>query len=285
MPEERRFDKVTFRRSFQPNDQYLLLGGIGRPHRHGHQDGNAIIQFDDEARTWLVDRGREEHIKGIARPTQHNMVTVSRPGVEDGTESPRDLAPFFSELRYRHDDPEIGITSTMSPQLNGTDWTRHIVWVKEKYFVVLDDVKALEPGPVTFRCRWRTIGETRLDGNRFISTQRPKPESKATDDRELSLVLIHCDRATHEVTNGLEPPSAWGKYPYADPTVRVLVETAKGKIKEGQRHVFLNVFGVTPAGEEAKLQAERTGKAAVRVVFDGEERNIGLDAKGVPQVR
>ena len=41
----------------------------------------------------------------------------------------------------------------------------------------------------------------------------------------------------------------------------------------------------SPAGEEARLQAERTGQAAVKVVFDGEERNIGLDAKDVPRVR
>ena len=41
----------------------------------------------------------------------------------------------------------------------------------------------------------------------------------------------------------------------------------------------------SPAGEEARLQAERTGQAAVKVVFDGQTRTIGLDANGVPQVR
>ncbi|MEW6355164.1 MAG: hypothetical protein AB1696_02470 [Planctomycetota bacterium] len=275
--EKERFDKISFRRSFDPNDQYLLLDGLSFGY-HGHDDGNSILQFDDENRTWLVERGYQpKYREGIhaARADQHNAVTVARPGVNNGEESPADKIPTFSGLLFRRDGEDFGATSTISRDINGMDWTRHIIWAKERHFVVFDELVAREAGPVVLTCRWRTIGEPRLKDHRFQVTQRPKPDADVKDRRELSLVLVHCDAAAESLTLGIDPPETWAGYPYAGPEVHVLQERFEGDLKPGDRRIFINVFAVTPAGEENALQARRVDETTVEVTYRGRTDAIG----------
>ena len=70
--------------------QYLLLDGVTAG-SHGHQDGNAILEFSSKNRTWLVDMGY--HQNGIDKAAAHNMITISRRDVNSGEESPVQFTP------------------------------------------------------------------------------------------------------------------------------------------------------------------------------------------------
>ncbi|MDH7571405.1 MAG: hypothetical protein QHJ73_17650, partial [Armatimonadota bacterium] len=149
-PYEATFDKLTFRSGLDGADQYLLLDGFSRG-THMHFDGNAIIHFADRGACWLVDG---EYIRN--GPKYHNSLTVLR----DGESA---LLPAVTSLERQTELESCGFTSTRIIGYNGTSWTRHLLWEKGSYFVVLDQVTAEEPGTFTLGSTWRVLGEPRLE--------------------------------------------------------------------------------------------------------------------------
>ena len=157
------FDKISFRRTFDAEDQYLLLDGIGMG-SHGHVDVNGVSQFTDNSRIWLMDVSYAE----APNMRDHNVVTVMRNGV---TVDPPPLAALdgFADL------DTVGFCKTSLPKYCGMDWHRNIFWVKARYFLFIDQLVALEPGDYTVRAHWRTPGRGRLDGTTFSVQQQGKP--------------------------------------------------------------------------------------------------------------
>ena len=165
IPIEDAFDKISFRQTFDPEDPYLLLDGIGMG-SHGHIDVNGVSHFTDNSRVWLMDMSYAEG----PSMRDHNVVTVQRDGQ---TKTP----PPLAARKGIADLQSIAFCETVLPKYCGTDWHRSIFWVKAKYFLFIDQIVAVEPGDYHLRCYWRTLGDPTLDGNTFTARQQEKPPS------------------------------------------------------------------------------------------------------------
>ncbi len=161
------FDKLSMRRSFDPQDEYLLIDGVGMG-SHGHFDTNCIADMTARGRTWLVDMSYAEG----PNMRDHNALTVTRDGLGG-------KAPPLARLDAAADLGSFGITQTSVPAYNGLDWRRHVLWSKGRYYLVVDEVEAREEGDYEVRCYWRSLGQPTLAGPDLRVTQQPKAAAGA----------------------------------------------------------------------------------------------------------
>ena len=157
-------DKLSFRRSFDPNDEYMLIDGVSA-FAHGHLDGNTVACLTWRDRRWIVDG---DYIN--MTPRYHNGVTIVRDGVQTDP-------PPLTALDIRADDEAFGISATSSTDYNGIDWQRTVVWKKGDWFFVIDDLVARKRGDYSMTSRWRIAGNVEVrdsslesvqDGKRFL---------------------------------------------------------------------------------------------------------------------
>lgn len=149
-PLEQCVDKVVFRESFDPQDQYLLLDGITIG-GHKHYDGNAISRLCDNGRIWLADASYMD-----ALPKYHATVIALR----NGRSAP---LPDMCALEHLRDMPQVGFSETVLRDYAGVDWHRNIIWRKGKWFVMADELQAREAGDYSFRVLWPTVGKVTLE--------------------------------------------------------------------------------------------------------------------------
>jgi hypothetical protein len=126
-PREECFDKITFRTSFEREDQYLILGGISHGY-HAHPDGNSIIEYTDKGAYRIFDHGYF-----VPDTVEHNTLVIYRDGMFEPI-------PRLTGVAHVGDFSQVGMTQTYLNGYNGMDWRRNIVWNKEKYFLVIDEV-------------------------------------------------------------------------------------------------------------------------------------------------
>jgi len=156
------FDKISFRRTFDAQDQYLLLDGISGGN-HGHRDVNGVSHFTDNDRIWLMDISYAE----APSMRDHNVLTVMRNG-ESHT------PPRLASLGAIADLDSVGFCKTSLPEYCGLDWHRNVFWSKERYFLFIDQLVVREPGDYTVRAHWRTPGRGSLEGTTFSVRQQAK---------------------------------------------------------------------------------------------------------------
>ena len=156
------FDKVSLRESWDKKAQYILLDGFSRG-KHLHYDGNAIIEYVDVGRRWLID-----HDYLTRNTTEHNMLSVLR------NARANTLEPPCAELRAQADSGgRTGFVSTQVHDYMGVDWQRDLFWLKGEHLVVLDHVTALEADSFDLDLVWKVIhgGDEQLtlsaDGGAF----------------------------------------------------------------------------------------------------------------------
>ena len=140
-PREQFFDKLTFRKDFSVNDEYMALEGgpVGWRH-HGHPDTNAIIRLTWHDKMWLTDTGR----------IGHSMVTPS-----GGFATAHMIA--------LGDFNETGLTTTMTKHKQAI-WNRNVFWDKSDFFLIIDDLLTTEDRKLNGSCAWRHIsGKTKLN--------------------------------------------------------------------------------------------------------------------------
>jgi hypothetical protein len=70
VPQEKTFDKISMRSSFDADKPYLLLDGINGGY-HGHWDANSVLRYTDRGRIWLADC---DYIKSL--PRYHNSMLI-----------------------------------------------------------------------------------------------------------------------------------------------------------------------------------------------------------------
>ncbi len=163
-PREECFDKISFRTSFERQDQYLLLGGISHGF-HAHPDGNSIIEFTDNDRYCLFDSGYF-----VPDTIEHNTLVIYRDGLFEPI-------PRLTGLAALGDFPRVGMTRTYLNGYNGVNWRRNIVWNKEKYFLVIDEVEAVEAGEYGLNAIFRTLSDDapKIDQDRVTAIHKGKP--------------------------------------------------------------------------------------------------------------
>lgn len=250
-------DKISFRPSFNPADEYLLLDGTAA-FSHGHDDANAITRLTWHDRVWLADM---DYIR--ATPHYHNSIEVVRDGLTA-------RVPPLAALRLEADLEQTGLVHSELPDYNGLDWNRHIFWVKGKYFVIFDRLGARRGGDYDLTCRWRVLGKVKVEEHRLEVTQ---PGAV--------FHLINADGA--ELSLQLDTPGVcnWSAYPYADGIVRSLIEKRRPTLRPGEQTWFINLLC---AQEDAQLEAVQFRQAAEGVAVV--ERGSSVEVFGLaPEVK
>ncbi len=235
VPPEQAFDKISFRSSWDPNAQYLLLDGFARG-KHLHYDGNAIIEFVQDGERWLID-----HDYLVRNTTEHNMLSVLRDGRCDV------LEPSLAGLRRSADLPRLAFTETYVPDYNGLDWTRRILWRKGEYFIVADEVQAREAGEYDLELTWKTIdlGQEKVaHGRDFIASR--------------SSVGLSRDLATVD-----DPQAAGGRaVVLSRPASRLAF---RAELPAGEYAVKIIAYGVDGSSDSLWLSADGGEKIAFHV--------------------
>ncbi|MCX6898495.1 MAG: PQQ-binding-like beta-propeller repeat protein [Verrucomicrobia bacterium] len=245
-PLEQTYEKVSFRGGFDPQQPYLLLDGIGCG-GHRHYDGNSLVRYSERGREWFADG---DYIKAL--PKFHTSVLVFR----DGQSS---TLPPFCALETHADLPSAGFARSTVRNYGAADWSRNLVWLKGRCFVAIDSLKARAADEYSFRTVWHTLGEPKIEGSRFTVEQNGE-----------RCVIENLDGARLKLTDDESLGKNWSGYTNAQPVVRILQQIAGRKMKAGESHHFLNVFGASP------FTSARASDTSVLVSAGGETTLVGV---------
>lgn len=256
------FDKISFRRNFDAQDEYLLLDGTST-FAHGHLDGNSVTGLTWKDRIWLCDL---HYIKD--EPREHNGVIV----VRDGAQEP---PPQINELEGAADFDAFGITRTTSRDYGGADWERNIVWKKGAYFLFLDRVTARLGGQYRLENRWRTRGDVDLAGNTLSVKQGDKEFFIKSADSAARALSVQPD----------EPRGHWD-YPYGNGVTAVSLAREELSMAPGSAWTFANLMYAADAGPKSAsdYDIEKAGDELYAVSGPGGVETIGLKADGLAKL-
>ncbi len=246
------FDKISLRRSFDPDDEYLLLQGVG-PTNHAHYDANAIVQVCARGRIFLVDYGYQR-----SEPRHHSMLEIVRDGTRHmWSRYPKASrwadfreGPAFAELVGANDSDRLGLLSSKLAGINGVDWTRHMVWLKGRGFLVLDEVVAKTAGKYDFTNRWRAVGKSAAKGRSLtVEQEGQRLLIVNADASELSLTTDRKDeKATYKFFNQ--------SYKWAAMPPMVWEQKLTREMTAGDRCVFVNLLWFGKDDAEVKPSAK-----------------------------
>ncbi|RLG75224.1 MAG: hypothetical protein DRO14_04820 [Thermoprotei archaeon] len=256
-PFEKTFDKIVMRESYDPERQYLLLDGLSCG-SHAHPDGNSILRITDKGRIWLDDCSYR-----LGQMKHHNTLIILKDGEAD-------IIPRFCELENIADLGDIGFSETSAKGYNGVDWYRNIIWVKEKYFAVVDELEAREENEYDFHLIWRTVGTPIKESN-----------SLTVEQKGVKFTIMNLDGATLKFEDDFEAGENWRGYPYADPVVHVMRQVSKFKLKPRERRVLINLLYAFEGEEDKPVKnAVRVGENQILVQEKDEVACIGITPKG-----
>ncbi|MBM4049146.1 MAG: hypothetical protein FJ279_28945, partial [Planctomycetes bacterium] len=232
LPLEQTFDKLAIRGGWERADEYMLLDGFGRGN-HMHFDANAIVSFAKGGEPLLVDG---EYIKNS--PKYHNSLVIIRNGQAE-------FAPAVTGLGRADQLDTTAFTRTWLTQYNGAEWTRHIVWRRNDYFLVMDEVRALEAGDYTLRCCWRPWGEASLKDGVLTVAHPP-----------MQLAIANADGAASR----LETLKVVDRLPISRLSQQVSVS-----LKKGEAYRFVNLVHAGPQERPREVAIQRLGEGLVAV--------------------
>ena len=153
------FHKLTFRSGFGLNDNYLILDGFSAG-KHGHQDGNTILNYSAKGRLFLNDR---DYIQNT--PEYHSGLVV----VKDGKQRKK---PPLVKLDWVADLEGTSTSRSIVPDYNGLDWERTILSPEGKFFIIYDDLKIRNSGRFLFKNHWQSLGSPKIEDQTFKIEQK-----------------------------------------------------------------------------------------------------------------
>lgn len=238
------FHKLTFRSGFGLNDNYLILDGFSAG-KHGHQDGNAILNYSSKGRLFLNDR---DYIQNT--PEYHSGVVI----VKDGRQEKK---PPLVRLDWVADLDGTGISSTMLPAYNGTNWQRTIISPGGKFFIIYDDLNINEAGSFLFKNLWQSLGTPKIEKSRFLVEQKGvsmQLQSLVEADLRLKDIYGHFIKYWKTVY----------PYPYAG-NETVLTEVIQEKeYSKGDHAGFINLLSSHSSDAEL-VHARNAGKNIIEI--------------------
>ncbi|MEF3305729.1 hypothetical protein [Paenibacillus sp. GYB003] len=243
------FHKMTFREGFGADDSYLIVDGFSAG-AHGHQDGNAILNYSANGRLFLTDRDYIENT-----PEHHSGLVV----VKDG-EQPK--KPPLAKLEWSADIGGTALSRSTVPNYNGTDWERSIVSPDGSFYIVYDNVRVNEAGSYMLKNNWQTLGTPTVRGGKFEAEQQGVTMTiESLDDSDLRTQ----DRYGHfQKYWKSEYP-----YPYADKET-VLSEVLEERgYAAGERAEFVNVLS-SRKEDGPQLNARRLNDTTVEIKRQGQ---------------
>ncbi|MGD9495810.1 MAG: hypothetical protein AB7Y46_05840 [Armatimonadota bacterium] len=240
-PRERAYDKVVFRSRIGRDADYLLLDGLSG-FSHGHADANQIVCYTDKG-MWALSTGGYM-VKELA---EHNVVVVFRDG-QGGT----GLVPTLADLELVADGRDMGAVRSTLHQYNGADWSRNILWAKGRYFLVIDEVLALEAGEYVLH-NWLKLfrGPTALEGRTLISAEETLCRISGLDTAAVAQRVSRYNNAQYQ-------------------------ESVTASLRPGESVVFMNLLQCTTAPHDDAVGARAYGPTSATVRSpDGEIRLLG----------
>ncbi|OGD23018.1 MAG: hypothetical protein A2W03_04570 [Candidatus Aminicenantes bacterium RBG_16_63_16] len=248
------FDKISLRRNFDPQDEYLCLEGTSF-FSHGHFDGNTVTRLTWKDRIWLFDA----HYINFT-PRYHSGIAVTFEGRQDDP-------PLLNSLDLEADLPATGFLETTASDFSRADWTRRIVWRKGRYFLFVDTIKALETGDYRIDGRWRTRGDIELRGSVLKVLQGDKAFFiKSADETPRSLVY--------------EPDgytSTWN-YPYGNGKTGVLLARRRGPLGRNADWTLASLMYAADAADKTSIDISRIADGLYGIRDAGEQQIAGTDS-------
>ncbi len=223
IPLDKAVDKVVMRASFDPGRQYLLLDGLSNG-GHKHYDGNSISRITDRNRIWLADN---DYIRSL--PKFHNSMLVFRDGQAE-------TIPAYCELEAVADTPAKGISQTVVRNYAGVDWHRAILWSKERFFLVIDDLVALEPADYDFHCFWHVVGQTELT-----------PQGLEVEQKGPKFFIRNGSGVRTSLTDDSQLGKNWAGYEFAEPVVHSMRQVQSARLETAERLSFANLLFASDA--------------------------------------
>jgi len=150
-PWERCFQKLSLRRGLDPQSEYLLLDGQGGV-VYSLVDTNAILKLTDRGQRLLVAHYGQPGAMG------QNVIAVS-------TGLPPEPMEYAASLERAVELESLGAIASRAARWNGLDWTRHILWLKGRGFVVIDELMPLGgERDVFLTATWNTVAPPAITG-------------------------------------------------------------------------------------------------------------------------
>jgi len=201
VPWEESFDKISWRRGWDPQDEYLLLDGVSGG-SHAYQDANAIVRFTAAGHDWF---GGPDYGKwSTASVREHCAVSVVADGRGPGAENRYARLLSLSEI----DGASLASTELIYPDM--AVWRRHVLCCEAGWFLCVDEIEALVTGSFLVETRWNVKGVIESSPEGIASTQdQAMLDMRASghDDTMLQTVVdregIVCQRWTLRSLAGL----------------------------------------------------------------------------------
>lgn len=243
------FDKISFRNSFERDDAYLILDGIGGM-GHGQDDCNAITRFAAQGKIWLIDCEYDKKTM-----FDHNGVFVSRNG-EAGALAYTARLDAFADLAT------VRMTRTSTSDPKGLTWARHLFWMGVGRFICIDTLRCNKAGDYQANCIWRCRAPGRLDGRVWRSRQA---------DAELTIVSDGAARAK---------TAREGRDHFRGVKAYVLRQVVSRRMERGDRLAYANFLEAGKASADDTPAPERLTRNAWRI-RDGLVAVEPLSARGI----
>ncbi|MDP6778991.1 MAG: VCBS repeat-containing protein, partial [Candidatus Latescibacteria bacterium] len=184
--------------------------------------------------------------------------------------------PPLAVLDGTADLETVGFCQTSLPGYCGMDWRRSILWSKDRYFLFIDKLVAVEAGDYSMRVHWRTPGEGKLDGNTFSVDQQERQAGEGKrpvvpDSRidAFTLVCLGADKVT--LAYDWENVGQWfRRYEYSDPVVSILQQARSTTLDLGDTHAFANLFFTSNSEESVEVEMRSVDDGVV-LLKDGEQ--------------
>ncbi len=240
------FDKLCYRAGPDLDDLYLLHQGSAGT-TLTTIDMNAIIRCTDGGKLWLVQNtGRRSlYFK--------NAVYVS-----NGTNQ-QPMAPSC-ELVASADFGDVVVAASRLPDCRGMTWTRNLIVWQDRFFAVVDHLRADQAGQYSLACNWRTPGWATMADDRWQAVQDDVTFTVLPG----SLEGVVSDRPMQR--DGATRPTT-------------LRENRSLKVQPGDQAVFENVFYVATPRQPRAYELRRLGPGVV-LVRDSRDGSLSLAAAG-----
>lgn len=159
-PRERAYEKLCFRDGFDGNSQYLCLQGYTDPASSNvlPDDANSILRFTDLGHVWI-------HANCPKSGNLNRTAVFCTDGVNEG------VHPAGCDLIALAQTERVALASSRLPDYHGGDWTRHLLWVRGRYLVVIDAVEQTGDGPYGLVCTFRTPQYATLTGDGMLARE------------------------------------------------------------------------------------------------------------------
>ena len=269
---EETFDKISFRDTWDPKGQYLLLEGNGRG-IHSGKATNQICKLSLLGEDLLIgstyqgNNVRTNDTVIVARNAHINDAAVKGKNKYSPWQPLWRQYPAYAALDAMADLPTTGFTRTsLRGHLGGTDWHRNVFWLKGQWFALLDEVVAKEPGTYYIEANLRTCPKAKRNYPRMtprtwklLDTDRGL-EQAFKDDGKTKLYIL--TDGTAKIATEVAPANY-----ITTLMVRQLHE--RTKLAAGEKVTFIDLFYGDTERARANYRLERLSPTEGLILKNG----------------